>query len=176
MNRPSPFEKRGIEVPGFVKPGINYGSVAGSSAKFIGQGILNLRRGGGGPTITPQFILKSGTNANTFLLTPGSVNNIVVSTTTNIPASSTFIVVNIATSSGSVVSGTTQGVSEITAQTPTPNFPPASVMVPLYKVESGVAYRILGAWGIDIFAKPVGLDQGTGADPFTAKYVWGVMG
>ena len=73
FNRPS--SRRGIEVSGFVKPGINYGSVAGSSAKFIGQGILNLKRGGGARSFEPPFYMQLREDRVT--VAPGTLDGIL---------------------------------------------------------------------------------------------------
>ena len=62
------------------------------------------------------------------------------------------------------------------AQSPTTNFPPSTLQVPLYKFTNGRADRIFGAWGIEIFSKCVGLEAGAGTQPFIPKYVWGILG
>ena len=169
-----------MELPP-IGVGINYGTITGQGAggaRFFGEGVVNLRSGRGA-VVQTQFQLRAGSQAGTYSLTPGCVNNIAVQAgnLTISANSNVYIILTISSSSGVVQSGAVAtNLTAPTAQTPTTNFPPSALEIPLYKFTNGRADRIFGAWGIEIFSKCVGLEAGSGTQPFIPKFVWGILG
>jgi hypothetical protein len=160
-------------VSGFVRPSINYGSVAGSGAKFIGQGILNLYRD---PRITwpfTPFIL-----GNQVKITSGHANGIPV------PRFSGGVTVGyykvVITTDGQVVTSAEIQVGNPEAQTPEEDSYPTTVEVPIVEVEAVpntanayYARRMTGAGGISL-TPYVAAYLGAGCNK-TAKYAWAVF-
>jgi len=144
---------------GFVKPSINYGSVAGSGAKFIGQGILNLYRD---PRVTWPFTPTA--SGNQIKIGPGSANGIPISAFSASLTAGYYKAV-ITTDGNVVVSGTIQQGSP-SAQQPGDDTAPTSVEVAVAHAEaipntSPIAYyvrRMTGAGGITLI-------------PYTASYI-----
>jgi len=176
---PSRLRPTNRELPP-IGVGIDYGTIMGpgaGGARFFGEGTVRLRRGGGGD-IT-QFQLRSGSQAGTYSLTPGCVNNIAVLTgnLTILANSNVYIILTVTSASGVVTNGTVAtNMTAPVAQTPSSNFPPTSLEIPLYKFESGKAYRIMGSRGIQLFATAIGLEPGSAPTPFVPKYAWAVIG
>ncbi len=173
FNRPS-SDRRGIEVPGFVKPGVNYGSVSGSGAKFIGQGILNLYRD---PRITWPFTPTF--SGNQILITAGSANGVPIAKF-NGTTTQGFYKVSI-TTDGQIVTSADIMQGNPSPQTPTEDSYPTTVEVPIVEVEtvpnsdptSYYAKRMTGAGGITLLPYVAGF-VGVGCKK-TAKYAWAVF-
>lgn len=146
-------------VGGFVKPGINYGSVAGSGAKFIGQGILNLYRD---PRVTWPFTPTA--NGDQIKIGPGSANGLPIPPFSGNITQGYYKAV-ITTDGNVVLSGSIQQGSPV-AQTPGDDMAPTSVEVAVAQAEqipntSPPAYyirRMTGAGGITLI-------------PYTASYI-----
>lgn len=173
FNRPS-SDRRGIEVPGFVKPGVNYGSVSGSGAKFIGQGILNLYRD---PRITWPFT--PTVSGNQIRIGTGAANGIPISAFSGTMTQGYYKAV-ITTDGWAVQSGVIQQGNPA-PQTPTEAMAPTSVEVAIAEVEtipnsSPTRYyvrRISGAGGISLIPYAAG-SAGAGCTSVT-KYAWAVF-
>jgi len=161
-------------VGGFVKPSINYGSVSGSGAKFIGQGILNLYRD---PRITWPFTPTfSGTNQ--IKITAGHANGVPV------PRFSGGVTVGyykvVITTDGQVVTSAEIQAGNPSPQTPEEDSYPTTVEVPIIEVEqvpnaanAYYARRMTGAGGISL-TPYVAAYVGSGCNK-TAKYAWAVF-
>lgn len=160
FNRPSTGDqRRGIEVPGFVKPGIDYGSVAGTGAKFIGQGVLNLYRD---PRVTWPFT--PTVDGNQIRIGAGTANGIPIQSFSGSLTQGYYKAV-ITTDGEVVVSGTIQQGSPA-AQTPSDDAAPTTVEVAIAQVatipnSNPTRYyvrRMSGAGGISLI-------------PYTARWV-----
>jgi len=160
-------------VGGFVKPTINYGSVSGSGAKFIGQGILNLYRD---PRITWPFTPTF--SGNQIKITAGHANGVPV------PRFSGGVTVGyykvVITTDGQVVTSAEIKAGNPTPQTPEEDSYPTKVEVPIVEVEqvpnaanAYYARRITGAGGISL-TPYVAAYVGSGCNK-TAKYAWAVF-
>jgi hypothetical protein len=161
-------------VGGFVKPSINYGSVSGSGAKFIGQGILNLYRD---PRITWPFTPTA--SGNQIRIGPGAANGIPIAAFSGSLTTGYYKAV-ITTDGWTVQSGSIQQGSP-TPQTPAEGMAPTSVEVAIAQVQaipntSPVSYyvrRISGAGGISLIPYVAG-SAGAGCSA-TTKYAWAVF-
>jgi hypothetical protein len=160
-------------VSGFVKPSINYGSVSGSGAKFIGQGILNLYRD---PRITWPFT--PFVFGNQVKITSGHANGVPVPKFTGGVAVGYYKVV--ITTDGQVVTGAVIQAGNPSPQTPAEDSYPTRVEVPIAEVEevpntanAYYARRMTGAGGISL-TPYVAAYVGTGCNR-TAKYAWAVF-
>lgn len=148
FNRPS-SERRGIEVPGFVKPAIDYGSVSGTGAKFIGQGILNLYRD---PRITWPFTPTF--NGDQLQITAGHVNGVPIPRFSGTITPGYYKAV--ITTDGQVVTSALIEPGSPDPQTPQEGAYPTTVEVPVCEVEpipntnntAHYARRMTGAGGI----------------------------
>lgn len=140
-----------ISVPGFVKPGVDYGSVAGTGAKFIGQGVLNLNRD---PRITWPFT--PTINGNQIRIAAGSANGIPIPQFSGNLTEGYYKAV-ITTDGEVVVSGTIQQGSPA-AQDPTEDTAPTTVevaiaeaaQIPNSNPTSYYVRRMSGAGGISL--------------------------
>jgi len=172
---------------GFVKPGINYGSVAGSSAKFYGQGILNIKKAKSSNAAVP-LLVTIGPSDTLLLQTGGLVNNIPVATISGTFANNSFVYISVASSAGIVQSASAATGSPSFVQTASQNYPPTSLNIPIYKMVEipGVGgapsikklLRLLGANNITIQAQPAqwvwSPPDGCGAVT-EISYVWSVF-
>jgi len=160
-------------VGGFVKPTINYGSVSGSGAKFIGQGILNLYRD---PRITWPFTPTF--SGNLITITAGHANGVPV------PRFNGGVTVGyykvVITTDGQVVTSASIRAGTPRPQTPEEDSYPTTVEVPIIEVEQVpntlygyYARRITGAGGISL-TPYVAAYVGSGCNK-TAKYAWAVF-
>lgn len=174
-NRPSSGERKGIEVPGFVKPGIDYGSVAGSGAKFIGQGILNLYRD---PRITWPFTpTVNGTNIR---IGAGSVNGMPIATYEGSINQGYYKAV--IQTDGTIVTGGQIQPGSPSPQVPTEDIAPTSVEVAIAEVlpipnSNPTRYyvrRLSGAGGISMIIYAAGSVSNVGCGSST-KYAWAVF-
>ena len=167
--------------------GIDYGTFTGAGAggaRFYGEGVVNLKRGGG--TTRTQFmcrITRNGTSLSA-VISSGCINNILVLGNTLIISQDHLVVVLEAqTSSGNVTGGSLTNAlrTDDLKQTPSAGFPPTTVKIPLWYLEKNeddvVLQRLYGSSGIDIFPKMTGLQSTNSAvAPFSPLYVWAVLG
>lgn len=174
FNRPS-SGGRGIEVPGFVKPGVNYGSVSGSGAKFIGQGLLNLYRD---PRITWPFT--PTVNGNSIRIGAGAANGMPIATYEGAINQGYYKAV--ITTDGAVVTGGQIQPGAPSPQVPTVDIAPTSVEVAIVEVlpipnSNPTTYyvrRLSGAGGISIIIYAAGSTSTIGCAGST-KYAWAVF-
>jgi len=176
FNRPSSGQnqRQKIEVPGFIRPGIDYGSVSGSGAKFIGQGILNLYRD---PRITWPFT--PTVDGNQIRISAGAANGIPISGFTG-SLSQGFYKAVITTDGWVVTEGVIQAGNPA-PQTPSEDTAPTTVEVAIAEVSTipnsnptrYYVKRISGAGGISLIPYTAGR-AGAGCAAAT-KYAWAVF-
>lgn len=142
---------------GFVKPSINYGSVAGSAVKFYGQGILNLKKSSAKGTQPFTFKIM---NSQAVMINAGMVNNVPVTSADTGWTTNGYIYIE-AAATGGVISqaqcriGSNPGFS----QTPNEDSPPATLYIPIYKMEAAgtakMLKRVLGNNNVTAIPSPV---------------------
>ena len=148
---PSLFSEaaRSSEV-GFVKPSINYGSVAGSSAKFIGQGLLNIKKP---KSFTPPFHVRIINKK--IAIDPGTLNGILpdrfLEHAAGVFSAAQGMVAIQANTDGQVVTGFSYsfGSTLIRAVPPTTPLGPKTFQWPIAWVEGNISrgfkiYRLIG--------------------------------
>lgn len=181
FNRPSSSERRGIEVPGFVKPGINYGSVAGSSAKFIGQGILNLRRGAAAAPYCQWKCawFKSNPNAQNFdrmKVNLGLINGVIPTPVNGILSASpggTKYVILTCTTDGKMI---TEAALSVTNTMPTPSAStaeaaPSSFKYPIAVTDEYSISMLVGCGPITVSVRPSITEDSTGYTAGQRNYI-----
>lgn len=145
---------------GFVKPSINYGSVAGSSAKFFGQGILNLKKGSSAPAESGPFSMRvvSDNNIKRIAVQPGTINGLLFENSANhlegkiltVNSSDGFVILD-CMSDGKVITRADLKIEQsFTPAKPTMTYPPFSFKWPLaYFISKGTgASRVVSLYSL----------------------------
>lgn len=154
---------------GFVKPSINYGSVAGSSAKFFGQGILNMKKGASAPAETGPFSMRvvSDGNIKKIAVQPGTINGLLFEKSGDhiegkllSPNGTGFVILNCMSDGKVITQATLTTDSNFKPAAPTKTYPPFSFKWPLaYFVTKGTGanktvslYSLIGKSSLVAFA------------------------
>lgn len=164
------------DMSGFVRPTINYGGVAGSSAKFIGQGILNIKK----PDIfTPPFNVKI--IKKKIAIDPGTLNGLLADdfmghAAGRLAAGTGMLYITVSTD-GQIVTGFSYGfgASLLRAAPPTTPLGPRSFQWPLAWIDGNEIkgyriYRLIGPSSLVATLREVGRRPQRPSHPLDSGY------